>query len=53
MVAVAPKSNGSETADDSFARAIAMSKEVEVPEKTGWLSRLATGLAKSVGDGLD
>jgi|TARA_B110000977_G_scaffold201725_1_gene298070 hypothetical protein len=43
--------NGSET--DAFARVIAMSKEEEVPEKSGWLSRLATGLAKSVGDGLD
>ena len=43
--------NGSET--DAFARAIPMSKEEEVPEKSGWLSRLATGLAKSVGDGLD
>ena len=35
------------------ARATTMSEEEEVPEQKGWFSRLATGLAKSVGEGLD
>ena len=35
------------------ARATTMSEEEEVSEKKGWFSRLATGLAKSVGEGLD
>ena len=38
---------------DLCARATTMSEEEEVPEKQGWFSRLATGLAKSVGEGLD
>jgi hypothetical protein len=40
---------------DLCARAATMSEEGEVPEQKekGWLSRLATGLAKSVGEGLD
>ena len=42
-----------ERVGDLCARATTMSEEEEVSEKKGWFSRLATGLAKSVGEGLD
>lgn len=42
-----------ERVGDLCARATTMSEEEEVPEQKGWFSRLATGLAKSVGEGLD
>lgn len=42
-----------ERVHDLCARATTMSEEEEVPEQKGWFSRLATGLAKSVGEGLD
>jgi hypothetical protein len=45
--------NAAERVGDLCARATTMSEEEEVPEKQGWFSRLATGLAKSVGEGLD
>ena len=45
--------NAAERVGDLCARATTMSEEEEVPEKKGWFSRLATGLAKSVGEGLD
>ena len=45
--------NAAERVGDLCARATTMSEEEEVSEKKGWFSRLATGLAKSVGEGLD